>query len=122
MPFGYTCLACSLFGEALQHINSELGRFGYFVVNLLMIIVGALLLRRVFVIFGSLGAFYYLSYLANYVFRDSWLFPFALTLIGIAVIALGAYWQKHERTISAKVRSYLPQSLQNFLAGNVNRL
>jgi hypothetical protein len=49
--------------------------------------------RRVFAVFGGLGVAGYLGYLASHLFRDSLLFPFALTLIGLAVIGAGLWWQ-----------------------------
>ena len=45
--------------------------------------------RRVYAVFGVIGIALYLGDLADKVFRDSLLFPFALSLIGVAVIAAG---------------------------------
>jgi AhpC/TSA family len=44
-------------------------------------------MRRVYAVFGALGISIYLGHLADVVFKDSLLFPFALSLIGIAIIA-----------------------------------
>ncbi|MCF8006421.1 MAG: hypothetical protein K9K84_03340 [Methylovulum sp.] len=62
-----------------------------------MICVGSFLARRVFIIFGGLGAAGYLAHLAYDVFKDSLLFPFVLALIGIAIIGLSVIWQRHAR-------------------------
>lgn len=80
-----------------------------------MIGVGALLVRRVFVVFGALGSAIYLGHLASEVFKDSWLFPMALSAIGLAIIYLGILWQKHERTITRSARKYLPEPLKKLL-------
>lgn len=104
-------------GLSLQHSDDELSKFIYFCINLLMIGVGVLLVRRVFVIFGALGSCFYVGHLAAEVFKDSWLFPIALTTIGFGVIYLGVLWQKHEHSITQKARRFLPQPLQELLDG-----
>lgn len=102
-------------GLSSQHSDSELSKFMYFCINLLMIGVGVLLVRRVFVIFGALGSCGYLGYLAFDVFQDSWLFPIALTVIGLGIVCLGVLWQKHEQSITQKSRSLLPVPLRDLL-------
>ncbi|MEA3588649.1 DUF2157 domain-containing protein [Pseudidiomarina sp. 1APP75-27a] len=102
-------------GLSLQYSDSELSKFIYFCINLLMIGVGALLVRRVFVVFGAIGSACYLGYLAFDVFEDSWLFPIALTAVGLGIIYLGILWQKHEKTITKKSRLLLPAPLREML-------
>jgi len=102
-------------GLSLMKSDSELGRFIYFSINLLMIGVGAMLARRVFAVFGGLGAAGYLGHLAYDVFEDSWLFPFALTAIGLGVIWLGILWQRHEAQLAARLRGYLPGELRELI-------
>ncbi len=81
-------------GLSMQDSDSELAKFGYFCINLLMIVLGAILQRRIFVICGALGSAGYVGYLAHNLFEDSWFFPIALTLIGLGIIYLGVLWQK----------------------------
>ncbi len=95
--------------------DSELGKLVYCLVNLLLIIIGAILVRRVFVVFGALGIAVYLGHLANEVFADSMMFPLLLTLIGFAIIAAGIYWQRHEAQFSQRLRRFLPASVQELL-------
>ena len=102
-------------GLSLMDSDSELSKFLYLCVNLLMIGVGATLSRRVFVVFGGLGAAGYVGHLAHDVFRDSMLFPFALTLIGLAVIWLGILWQRHEASLTARLRALLPLPLRKMV-------
>ncbi|WP_040725803.1 hypothetical protein [Thiomicrorhabdus sp. Kp2] len=102
-------------GLSSLHSDSELSKFMYFCINLLMIGVGVLLIRRVFVVFGAIGSCGYLGYLASDVFRDSWLFPVALSAIGLGIVYLGVLWQKHEQTITKKLRSLLPVTLRELL-------
>lgn len=102
-------------GLSSQHSDSELSKFIYFCINLLMIGAGVLLIRRVFVVFGALGCCGYLGHLASDVFKDSWLFPITLTAIGLCIICLGILWQKNEKAITEKSRKILPSSLRELL-------
>jgi len=102
-------------GMSLQHSDSELSKFIYFSINLLMIVVGVTLVRRVFVVFGAIGCCGYIGYLASNIFKDSWLFPITLTVLGLLVIYLGILWQKHEQSITEKVRNILPVPLRELL-------
>ena len=88
--------------------GSELGKLVYCMVNVLMIGIGAALSRRVFAVFGGFGIAGYLGHLSYTVFRDSLLFPVALTAIGIAIIAAGVFWQRREAAIGASLRQWLP--------------
>lgn len=102
-------------GLSFQHSDSELSKLIYFLINLILIGVGVLLVRRVFVVFGALGGCGYLGHLASHVFKDSWLFPVALTAIGLSVIYLGVLWQKHEKNITEAARKILPATLKELL-------
>ncbi|RUO24349.1 DUF2157 domain-containing protein [Aliidiomarina minuta] len=103
-------------GLTLQNPTGELSRFLYFCINLVLIGVGVVIVRRVFVIFGAIGGSLYLGHLASEVFKDSFLFPVALTLMGLGIIYLGVLWQKNEAAITARVRQRLPSRIQAFLA------
>lgn len=102
-------------GMTCQSSNSELSKFFYLCINLIMMGIGVILVRRVFVIFGAFGAAAYLGHLASEVFKDSMLFPIALTLIGILIIYLGTIWQKNEAIITKKAQSILPKQFQELL-------
>ncbi len=102
-------------GMTFQYSDSELSKFIYCVVNLLMIFFGVLVIRRVFVIFGAIGVSIYIGHLALDIFRDSWLFPIVLTLFGLFVVYLGILWQKNELAITSKIRSFLPEALRKLL-------
>jgi hypothetical protein len=98
------------FWGGLSSINSgsELGKLAYCGINVAMILIGAVLGRRVFAVFGGLGIAGYLGYLSYRVFRDSLVFPLALSLIGLGIIWLGVVWQRREAEWSAQLRGYLP--------------
>lgn len=102
-------------GLSLMRSDSELNKFLYFCINMLLIFCGAALRRRVFAVFGGLGAAGYLGYLSWNVFKDSLLFPFALTFIGLGVIWMGIIWQRNENAIAQKLRGFLPQPLRDLV-------
>ena len=110
--FGVLAFWCGL---SLMHSDSELSKFIYLCINLLMIIVGAVLSRRVFAIFGGLGSAGYVGHLAYEVFKDSMVFPFVLTAIGLGVIYLGILWQGHEQGISSRLRALLPAPMRELV-------
>src|SRR5262245_16037492 len=103
-------------GLSLMNSNSELGKFLYCMINLAMILLGAVLGRRVFAVFGGLGVAGYLGHLAWQVFKDSLLFPFALVALGLAIVWLGVLWQRHEARWTERLRGLLPAPLRELLS------
>jgi hypothetical protein len=103
-------------GLSSMHSDSELNKFIYCCVNLLMIAIGATLSRRVFAVFGAFGVAFYLGHLSHTIFKDSMFFPVALTAIGLAIIGAGVYWQRHEAAIGERLRSFLPPSTHDLFA------
>jgi len=99
-------------GLSSMNSGSELGKLAYCGINVAMILIGAVLGRRVFAVFGGLGIAGYLGHLSYRVFRDSLAFPFALSLIGLTIIWLGVIWQRRESEWSAHLRSLLPAALR----------
>ncbi|WP_374568785.1 DUF2157 domain-containing protein [Ideonella sp.] len=95
--------------------GSEWGKLAYCAINLLMIAIGAALSRRVFAVFGGLGIAGYLGHLSYTVFKDSLMFPLALTAIGLAVVAIGIYWQRHEAAIGRSLRRILPAPMRELV-------
>jgi hypothetical protein len=69
----------------------------------------------VFAVFGGIGVAMYLGHLASKVFRDSMLFPLALSLIGLGVVGLGILWQKREEAIARRLRAFLPGPLRELI-------
>jgi hypothetical protein len=87
--------------------DNELGKFIYCLINIGLIFLSLILRRRTFIVFGAAGFFGYLGHLAYTVFKDSILFPFALTLLGIGIIYLGVQYQRRGKKIGALVRARL---------------
>lgn len=107
-------------GLSCQYSDSELSKFFYLCINLIMIGIGVMLMRKVFVIFGAIGCALYLGHLASAVFKDSFLFPVALTCIGLVIIYLGTLWQKHQTMLTQKAQSILPAQLRELLQAREN--
>jgi hypothetical protein len=105
-----------------RHSDSELDKFLYLLLNLGFIGLSVLLGRRVFAVCGAFGVTLYLGYLSSKIFRDSLLFPLAVTLIGLGVMACGVWWQRHEQRLQRALRQHLPVALQGWLpAGPLDR-
>jgi hypothetical protein len=107
--FGTVMFWCGL---SLRDSDSEWGKFAYCLINLVLVFGGAVIGRRVFAAFGALGVSMYLGYLSHRVFGNSLLFPFALSLLGLGVIALGIWWQRHEDHVTTKLAGWLPPGLR----------
>jgi hypothetical protein len=97
-------------GLSSMDSGSEWGKLAYCGVNVVMILGGTVLGRRVFTVFGGFGVAGYLGYVSWNVFKDSLIFPLALSLVGLAIIALGVLWQRREAQWAASLRRVLPGS------------
>ena len=96
--------------------GTTLDKAMYCALNVGFLILSVCLARRVFAVFGTIGIAIYLGDLADKLFRDSMLFPFALSMIGIGIIALGLYYNRHQAVISGWVDARLPPSLKQLRA------
>ena len=99
-------------GLSLRDSDSEVGKFLYCLINLALVFGGAVIGRRVFTAFGGLGVAIYLGHLSHKVFGNTLWFPFALSLLGLGLVALGIWWQRHEGEINARLSGWLPAGLR----------
>jgi hypothetical protein len=91
------------------------GKLIYLAINLALILVGAVLVRRTFTVFGAIGVAIVLGDLSWHMFRQSWLFPIALTLIGVAIIYAGIWWSRNETRLALRLRASLPTDLRELI-------
>lgn len=101
-------------GLSAMNSDSELAKFGYFLINLGLIALGVFLRRRAFAVFGAFGVIGYIGYLSYGYFEDTVLFTLALGPIGIAVVALGVVLSKNRARIAAWAEGAIPPALQRF--------
>ena len=107
--FGTVMFWCGL---SWRSSDSEWSKAMYCLINVALVFAGAVIGRRVFTVFGGLGVAGYLGYLSHRVFGDSLAFAFVLTLIGLAVVGLGIWWQRHEERINAYFAAWVPEGLR----------
>ncbi|HUK82451.1 MAG TPA: DUF2157 domain-containing protein [Verrucomicrobiae bacterium] len=105
-------------GLSLMESGSQWKRFLYCLINVSLMLLSVLLQRRAFIVFGAVGVFGYLGYLSYDVFKDSLMFPFALTFLGILIIALGVTYQRKRVAIERFVLDLIPPVLQGLLPRN----
>jgi CHASE2 domain-containing sensor protein len=103
------------FSLSLLIDDNEAQRFLYCLINLGLMLLSVLLKRRLFVVFGGIGVFAYLSYLSYRLFVDSIFFPFALTVLGLGIIYMGVLYQRHYPTLARFIESYIPLEWRNLL-------
>ncbi len=96
-------------GLTSQSSDSEWAKFLYCLINIGLIGFALFLVRRVYAIFGAVGIALYLGHLAHEVFQDSLLFPFALSAIGLALVAAGIGMLRNRARIAAAFERLLPE-------------
>jgi hypothetical protein len=90
---------------------TELGKAVYCLFNVGLLFAAVVIMRRAYAVFGTFGITLYLGHLADVVFRDSLLFPFALSLIGIAIVGAGLAYHRRQDAIAAWLQANLPQAV-----------
>lgn len=98
-------------GITASSAATEIGRAMYCLFNVGLLFIAVVLMRRVYAVFGTFGITLYLGHLANVVFKDSLMFPFALSMIGIAVIAVGLFYHRRQDAIATWLSANLPQAV-----------
>jgi hypothetical protein len=99
-------------GISLATSGTVLQKAAYCAMNVGFLFLAVFLGRRVFAVAGTIGIALYLGDLASAIFKDSLLFPFALSLIGVAIIAFGLYYHRHQAAIAAWFDTRMPEALK----------
>ncbi|MGD9543602.1 MAG: hypothetical protein AB7F41_12645 [Methylocystis sp.] len=99
-------------GLTAQHSGDELGKALYCAINVALILLSLFLMRRAYAVFGAIGVTTYLGYLASSVFKDSILFPFALSGIGVLLIVFGLLFHRYGAAIGEAIGELLPAHLR----------
>jgi len=94
-------------GLSFMESNSEWSKFGYLLIHVALVGISLFLKRKVFVVFGAIGIFGYLSNEAYTHFRNSVGFPFVLSAIGIALIFLAMQYKRNETALQKRVNAWL---------------
>ena len=92
--------------------SGPIGRALYCALNVVFVFFGVFLNRRIYAVLGAIGIAGYLGYLSYEVFNDVWLFSFALTAIGLALIFAGVMFQKNRDRIDATIIRFTPPPLR----------
>lgn len=117
--FGALAFWCGL---SFLETESESLELLYCLINVGLMILSVLLERRVFIVFGAAGVSSYLIRLAYRVFKGSLMFPFVLSLLGIAIIYLGIRYQRNRERIEGFILGLVPGRLRWVLPGEGARV
>jgi hypothetical protein len=98
-------------GLTSQNAGGEFVKATYCAINVGLVFLSLFLMRRVYLVFGGVGVMAYLGHLADDVFRNSILFPFALSGIGILFIAAGLVFHRYGDALAKTFRELLPEFL-----------
>lgn len=99
-------------GLSAMNSDSELSKAVYCLINVVLILLAVFLQRKAYAVFGAIGVSFYLGHLADRIFKNSLLFPFALSLIGILIIGAGLLYYRNRDKISAAFEQSLPKALK----------
>ena len=98
---------CYLFGlmafwGGMTSMDSDLefNKAIYALINIGLVGVAIRLKRVVFLVFGAIGVHLYLGHLAYSIFQDSFLFPFAIALLGLSLILVTVFAQRFLNRLS----------------------
>lgn len=103
---------CFWFVLMMRLMAGEVSDFFCFVIDLLLIGFGITVSRKMFVIAGVIGCYFYVTHLVNQFVDDRWLVVGLLAVMGLGIIWLGIIWQKYEVVINQRVQKWLPQVLR----------
>jgi len=99
-------------GLTAQHSGDEFGKAVYCAINVGLVFLSLFLMRRVYAVFGAVGVTMYLGHLAWDVFKDSILFPFALSGVGVLLIAFGLLFHKYGNAVGGALGELMPTHLR----------
>ena len=97
---------------SMQHSGNEVSKFLYCLINVGLIALSVILTRRSYAMFGAIGIVFYLGNISHNLFKNSLLFPFALSGLGIGLIAIGLYYYRHADHIEAVLEDMMPPGLK----------
>jgi hypothetical protein len=89
-------------GLTFTHSSSEFAKFIYFLINIVLLLIGVVIKRKVFLTFGSLGVIVYFFHLSE-LFRNSFIFVYMVTFMGIAFVWIGSRFDEYEDKIRSKL-------------------
>ncbi|MBK7840276.1 MAG: hypothetical protein IPJ49_21865 [Candidatus Obscuribacter sp.] len=104
--------ACFLGAHGLLDTGSELGKLGYFGINLVMVLMSVVLARKVFLVAGAIGSVGYIGHLLWTYFSGSLAFPVALIACGIGIIYLGVAYRRNQASIEGFVLGLVPAGIR----------
>lgn len=102
--------------------DSALAKSLYCLLNIGLIGLSLFLMRPVYAVFGALGVTAYLGDLSYNVFEGSLYFPFALSLIGVGIIALGLVYHRQRTVCAAWLAAHLPLPIQKLRPLHARRI
>jgi hypothetical protein len=115
-------LAAFWCGLTFTSSSSEVAKAAYCLVNVALVGLSVFLGRRAYAVFGGMGVATYLGHLASIVFANSLLFPFALSLIGVAIIAAGLFLHRRQGALAAWMAAHLPDGLRRLRPAHASTL
>jgi hypothetical protein len=99
-------------GLTFRNSDSHLAKAAYCLINVGLIGFSVFIGRRVYAVLGVIGIMTYLGDLAWRVFENSVLFPYLLSMLGLALMALGLWIARRRAWIEATLEGLMPDALK----------
>lgn len=113
--FGYFFGLLAFWGSLTFAMESETEKVTYLLINILLLFVGVLLQRSMFLVFAAFGILIYFIHFAYDLFPDSVTFAIAVSLLGVAIMYLGVLYHKHSQGLRDAVKRLIPEGLKKYL-------
>jgi hypothetical protein len=94
--FGHLAVICPFTALALDH-KVRLGLTVFPAFYLAVVVASVWLQRKVFLVFGAIGIYGYVGYLASEIFNGALGFTFGLALVGLVIVFSAVWYQKSAR-------------------------
>lgn len=115
--WGYLFGMMALWGGMAARLpdHGEIGFALFCLFNIGFMLVAVVLQRPVIMVFGAIGCMIYLGHLAYDTFKDSLLFPIAVSLVGVLVIIAGILYQRNRAAIEGGLMRAIPDAMKRLL-------
>ncbi|MEZ5932834.1 MAG: hypothetical protein R3F54_12900 [Alphaproteobacteria bacterium] len=99
-------------GLSFTDSENEFAKAVYCMINVGLLVVSVFLQRRAYAVFGAMGVTGYLGHLAGQVFKDSLLYPFALSFVGLLILGAGLLYYRRQDRIEEALNANLPDVMK----------
>lgn len=99
-------------GVSWKFSSTPFEKFLYLLFNIGLLGFAIFVRRVIFSVYGAIGIMSYLGWLAWDVFKNVLFFPFALSFLGLGIIALGIFYARRRAALIGRLEAILPDAVK----------